>query len=384
MTTFTNKVVTIVRCNVKASDIAGIGTALLVMAIAIIWVNTNSNAQYKLHLPILYAGFAVYIASFILVSRNNRIPINGKYTLLVIQLASAFTLLYFFPIEFFPILTIIWVSILPHYFSFSRSMMIMLAVVTAWFSLDYLLWHKRVIYSALLYGAFHFFAMLMAVHTRRAERATEEAKRLNKELQATQHLLSEASKLNERTRIARDLHDLLGHHLTALIINLQVAGHITSGEAKDKVKQCYSLAKLLLSDVRDAVSTLRENQSLDIQSMINLMAENIPNLKIHSEIEPELSIDNIDLAKTLLRCIQEAITNCLRHANATELWLKLSHCKGKLLLEIIDNGKIIGKLKLGNGLKGLQERVAELRGEVQFSTNQKALKIRICLPLEKT
>src|SRR3546814_12036878 len=78
--------------------------------------------------------------------------------------------------------------------------------------------------------------------------------RSNSELRATRALLAESSRLSERMRISRELHDLLGHHLTALSLNLEVATHVSSGKAQEHVRQAHTLAKLLLTDVREAVS----------------------------------------------------------------------------------------------------------------------------------
>jgi len=108
--------------------------------------------------------------------------------------------------------------------------------------------------STLLFWTFNMFAII-AVNTAKNEReAREEAQDINRRLVSTQALLSEATKQNERVRIARNIHDLLGHHLTALTINLQVASIKSEGEVKQNIEQCHYLAKLLLSDVREAVS----------------------------------------------------------------------------------------------------------------------------------
>ena len=61
----------------------------------------------------------------------------------------------------------------------------------------------------------------------------------------------------------------------------------------------------MLSDVREAVSTLRENHQLDFRKMVDLMIDNIPNLKITSQIDTQLDLEDLNLAKTLLSCIQE-------------------------------------------------------------------------------
>ncbi|RBL64857.1 sensor histidine kinase, partial [Xanthomonas oryzae] len=110
--------------------------------------------------------------------------------------------------------------------------------------------------QSLLYGGFSMFIFVTSLVARQQTDAREEQRRLNAELRATRALLAESARINERTRISRELHDLLGHHLTALSLNLEVAGHITEGQAQEHVRQAHTLAKLLLTDVREAVSHL--------------------------------------------------------------------------------------------------------------------------------
>ncbi len=88
-----------------------------------------------------------------------------------------------------------------------------------------------------------------------------------------------ASRVNERTRISRELHDLLGHHLTALSLNLEVAGHLSEGRAQEHVQQAHTLAKLLLTDVREAVSQLREERGDRPGAALRPLAENVPALR---------------------------------------------------------------------------------------------------------
>jgi len=370
------------RMSSQMSIFAGIGTWVMVFGISLYWLQ-HAPDEYKDNSVFITLLFIIYLVCFVLITRERLIKKGHRiiYFILTVQLLSAFTLLWFLPISFLPILTIIWVTILPHYFSVARSMLIMLLVVASWFSLYAFRWQESMFLSALLYGSFHFFAVLMMYHVRIAEDATAEAQHLNTELLATRQLLAEVSRQTERTRIARDLHDLLGHHLTALIINLQVAGHISDGEAKSKIDQCHSLAKLLLSDVREAVTTLRENQCLDFRKMIELMIENIPNMKINTNIDAQLNLENLNLAKSLLSCIQEALTNSLRHSSANEFWITMTKIDNSLHLELVDNGQTEGEIVKGNGLTGMTERTVALGGQLYLDKLQNALRINIKFPL---
>src|SRR5690606_35509497 len=106
------------------------------------------------------------------------------------------------------------------------------------------------------YVGFTGFAFVTGLVARQQAQAREDQRRLNAELRATRALLAESVRVNERTRISRELHDLLGHHLTALSLNLEIASHLADGAAREHVGQAQTLAELLLSDVREAVSQL--------------------------------------------------------------------------------------------------------------------------------
>lgn len=363
-------------------EAAAVGTWAIVFGICLYWL-PHASPDIKADTPYIVAFFIVYLACFLTLVRQDRLRDRPVFcvSVLVIQLLSAFLIMWLLPMDFLPILTIVWVSMLPHFTSLRKSFLIMLVVIIAWFWLDTIFWDKKDgFFRALLYATFHFFAVFMNYHTRVAEDASLQAQELNKELQATQHLLTEASRQNERTRIARDLHDLLGHHLTALIINLQVVSRLSDGEAKNKIEQCHSLAKLLLSDVRDAVSTLRENQELDFQKMVELLIVNTPKLKIHSKVDNNFNLEDLDLAKALLSCIQEALTNSLRHSGATEFWLNLTSDQQQLQLTMYDDGQVRQQFKPGNGLKGMRERVESFQGQLELQRYRQGLKLQISIP----
>lgn len=199
-------------------------------------------------------------------------------------------------------------------------------------------------------------------------------------MKATQHLLKEASRQAERTRIARDLHDLLGHHLTALTIKLQVASRLANGDSKEQIDNCHQISKLLLNDVRDAVDTLRNNEEIDFRQSLSILLHQVPELDIQLNIERWVTIDSFPVAQGLLRCIQESVTNTLKHSKATRMSIIIECDKDNVITTITDNGTVTKTLALGNGLRGMRERVTQLRGTVQFETASGAMEYIITLP----
>lgn len=236
--------------------------------------------------------------------------------------------------------------------------------------------------QSLLYAGFSTFVFVTGYVAKLQASAREEQRRLNAELRATRTLLAESSRVGERLRISREVHDLLGHHLTALSLNLEVAGHLTEGLAQEHVKQSHALAKLLLADVREAVSEMRHGGSIDIAATIEPLLQSVPNLHIEFKADQDLRLDDASLAQVVLRCVQELITNTIKHAGAKKLELTLQKLDNLLILKSEDDGVGVNLAKLGNGLQGMKERVSALNGQMVIQTAPgHGFSVTITLPL---
>lgn len=222
--------------------------------------------------------------------------------------------------------------------------------------------------QALGYMGFSSFVFTTALVARQQAQARDEQRRLNSELRATRALLAESVRVNERTRIARELHDLLGHHLTALSLNLEVANHLTSGAAQEHVGQAHTLAKLLLSDVREAVSQIRDDGAIEMGATLRPLAENVPGLAVEMRMPEPFLIEDAERSHVLLRCTQEIITNTVRHAQAQRLALDYDQSGGWIRLRAKDDGRGANLEGFGNGLRGMRERLAAYGGSMTVRT----------------
>ncbi|HIY70955.1 MAG TPA: sensor histidine kinase [Candidatus Luteimonas excrementigallinarum] len=222
--------------------------------------------------------------------------------------------------------------------------------------------------QALGYMGFSSFVFTTALVARQQAQARDEQRRLNSELRATRALLAESVRVNERTRIARELHDLLGHHLTALSLNLEVANHLTSGAAQEHVGQAHTLAKLLLSDVREAVSQIRDDGAIEMGATLRPLAENVPGLAVEMRMPEPFLIEDAEKSHVLLRCTQEIITNTVRHAQAQRLALDYDQSGGWIRLRAKDDGRGANLEGFGNGLRGMRERLAAYGGSMTVRT----------------
>ncbi|MCX7513587.1 sensor histidine kinase [Frateuria hangzhouensis] len=215
-------------------------------------------------------------------------------------------------------------------------------------------------------SALAFFTSMVASQQTEAREAQ---RRLNSELRATRALLAESTRIAERMRIARELHDLIGHHLTALSLNLEVASHLANDSAAEHVRKAQATARHLLSDVREAVSELRQDDAIDLTQALRSLIEGVPGLSVHVDMPPRFSVEDPRRAQVLLRCAQEIITNCAKHAGARQLWLTFAYADANQMgLHARDDGRGAAHFKPGNGLSGMRERLAEFGGSVAVDT----------------
>lgn len=213
----------------------------------------------------------------------------------------------------------------------------------------------------------------------------EEQRLLNTELRATRALLAESTRIAERMRIARDLHDLIGHHLTALSLNLEVASHLANGASIEHVRKAQSTAKHLLADVREVVSELRQDDAIDLTQALRSLTDNLPGLTVHVVMPPRFSVEDPRRAQVLLRCAQEIITNTVKHAGARNLWLNFAYANENLLgLHARDDGRGAEQVAPGNGLSGMRERLAEFGGSVTLDIGtSRGFALTVRLPLDE-
>jgi len=217
------------------------------------------------------------------------------------------------------------------------------------------------------FAGFELFAFTTASLTARERLAREDLANANRELLATRALLAETSRVEERLRISRDLHDALGHHLTALSLRLDVASRLADGTAAEHVRQAHALTRLLLSDVRDVVGQLRETGRVDLVDAIRALAAATQGLSVHVHAPDVLEIADAARAHALLRSVQEIITNTTRHAEAHNLWIQVEARPDGVALHARDDGRGASAIREGHGLIGMRERFEEHAGHVEFA-----------------
>jgi signal transduction histidine kinase len=192
----------------------------------------------------------------------------------------------------------------------------------------------------------------------------------NAELRGVGQILADASRLAERVRISRELHDALGHDLTALSLNLEAALQLTQGKAHASVTTAQGLARRLLSDVREIVAESRARDGVNLAEALQALVDAVPRPRIHLDIPEGLRTPDPERAHTLLRCAQEMVTNAARHSDADNLWIRVRSEGEVLRIEARDDGRGSDGADGGFGIRGMRERIAQAGGELRVVTQR--------------
>jgi signal transduction histidine kinase len=242
-----------------------------------------------------------------------------------------------------------------------RMVLVNLGVMLIW--LQGLSLTQTLLYLTPLIG-FQMFAALVGHYAVSAERARAELAQTHGELIATQSLLQDSARSGERLRIARELHDVAGHKLTALTLNLRA---MLRNRADPGLQLCLEVASELLQDLRAVVSTLRLHEGVDLEKALMRMSEQLPSVAIQIEREHDFKLDDIALAEVLLRCAQEGITNAIKHGGARRIDIRLQQTEKHAVLKLQHGGKAVPPIVFGNGLNGMRERLAAHDGELSIT-----------------
>lgn len=241
---------------------------------------------------------------------------------------------------------------------------------------------EALLQCGLFLGSSSFIFMISLTALQQAA-AREALRKVNAELRATQSLLAESERVAERLRISRELHDLVGHHLTALSLNLEVATHLSEGKVKEHVQKAQALSRLLLADVREVVSSLRESDSINLSQALKELLDGVPSLRVHLDMPDPFEVTDPSRAQVILRLAQEILTNTIKHAQADNLWLSFKVGGGEVSIEARDDGRGSSAIAPGNGLAGMRERLTQFGGVMAIHSAPGAgFKLAATLPLE--
>ena len=190
-------------------------------------------------------------------------------------------------------------------------------------------------------------------------------RRKDRQLRVAQAAVEEMARIAERERIGRDLHDLLGHTLSVIVLKSELASKLADRDpprAIAEIREVERISREALAEVRKAVSGYRaEGLSDEIANAERVLVAAGITAEISGVSTTALSPEE---DRALAYALREAVTNVVRHAGATRCWIALSENEGLIHLEVRDNGRG-GLAPEGSGLSGMRERLRQVAGTLE-------------------
>ncbi|MDH5506253.1 MAG: sensor histidine kinase [Anaerolineae bacterium] len=254
--------------------------------------------------------------------------------------------------------------------------------------------------SFLVYGAGYMFFAVFGYNMRQAESERQKSQALLDELQQAhsqlQAYITQAEELavaEERNRMAREMHDAIGHRLTVAAVQLEGAQRLIPDEpdrAGQMIATVREQVREALGELRQTVTTLRQplHTGLSLPQALKKLVETFEkgtHLQVNTLLEEDLPEVPPNQRLAIYRAAQEALTNIQRHAQASQVWLQLVHQENQLTLLVRDNGNGFPQEASGQGfgLRGMQERAAQLGGEFHMETVPKGgAQIKFSIPFD--
>ncbi len=208
----------------------------------------------------------------------------------------------------------------------------------------------------------------------RLNTANQELREANEKLEEYARESEKTAETRERNRLAREIHDTLGHSLTGIITGIDACVmlvDVAPEATKEQLKAIAGVARQGIKDVRRSVKALRPDalESLNLKSALIQMMEETKRstgVEIIYQIEPALKGFDKDEEDVIYRIVQESITNAIRHGKADQVTVFICRDFNMLNIHIQDNGVGCGNIKKGFGLHHMEERLEMLKGSLSY------------------
>jgi signal transduction histidine kinase len=200
----------------------------------------------------------------------------------------------------------------------------------------------------------------------------------NQTLELYSKQIKQLTIVEERNRIASELHDTVGHTFTSTILGMEAVYYQMDHApdvAKAQLKELVEFARTGYEDVRRNIHQMAvyENEKSLVKSLAEIAAEFGEHTRTHvvvevtgEEQEPFITPESIRIA--LIRCLQEALTNAKRHGRATEITVSLTFTPQSISMKVVDNGTGQEKISAGFGLNAMNQRITGLNGTMEISS----------------
>ncbi|MHA6481860.1 AAA family ATPase [Paenibacillus sp. strain BS8-2] len=220
------------------------------------------------------------------------------------------------------------------------------------------------------------------------EQVEERSRALEKSMQATSEALAETTVYAERTRIAQEIHDIVGHTLTSTVLQIEAGRrllHKDMDSAVVRLKEAQDLVRHSLSEIRNSVHMLKEDKYYDIEESLKLLihdTERNMGVVIHTSIASASHLSFMH-KKVIYHALQEGLTNGIRHGGSSEFYFRLEDDGLRMQFSLADNGSGASRIKMGFGLTMMRDRVEQLKGTLQIDSEpNKGSLLRIQMPYQ--
>lgn len=235
-----------------------------------------------------------------------------------------------------------------------------------------------------------FFMLRHQIEQRnKITRAREEIEKKNKKLEEAFASLEEMTILRERNRIAREVHDTMGHTLTTVYMGLEACQRLLDSDpkqAKERVVMVQGQIRKGLEELRNTIKAIHNQEEIiHMESAVeDLLAQTHKQTGLESTMRVCLhSSIPLEVKKILLRVLQEGITNAIKHGGCTEITVEIEENRDGISLILQDNGMGVDKVTYGFGLYFMRERIHELDGELSVQSKKgDGFQLLVQLPLE--
>ncbi|HEY3817041.1 MAG TPA: histidine kinase [Polyangiaceae bacterium] len=354
-----------------------------------LWTHPFSDSHHLVgsaRFPVWATAYVVFVVAFHLSASNPESARVRRLCMLGVMTCATLTMTALLDCDFGALSLVVLASqaalVLPR-----RHTAVLVAVQTA--VLCYLVvkrmdWDESALSHVLGLAAAEVFAAVAVHLARHAAETARDLAHANAELRATRSLLEETSRAHERTRISRELHDVLGHDLAALGLQLEVATHVPPERAGAHVAKAKEVSARLLRNVREVVRDTREAPAADVGRALRALCDDVHGMAVHLEMPADLQLEDAARGHCLVRCVQEIVTNALKHSHAANLWITMGSTDGAITIEARDDGQGASDLNAGYGLSGMRARLEEMGGWLRIASEpSRAFAVRARLPAKE-
>lgn len=323
----------------------------LVILFGVLYRFAFRSGRYEGHSSLYFGAQALILGLLFLLGSNNADAFNFLFLILCIHIAVVSTAR----------VAVLWIAV-----CFGIVSLITLATRGT-----------EGLYAVVFYSITFVVSGFFGFTIQQLERARDRNERLVEELQSTQRKLQDLAVVEERNRLARDLHDSVKQQVFAISMQLSAArAFLKEGDkAYASVAQAEKLAQQAGAELTTLIHQLRP-PVLEHKSLTEAIKVHVSDWMRQNNIETELNIGDVsvspDSEQALFRVLQEALSNVARHSQANKVWVTLKSENDHVTLTIEDNG--IGydpkRITKGIGLDSMNERLAAVHGRLETSSLQ--------------